>query len=89
MGVFLVILVGARLVMAPVDAHRDPLALLSLIQKYQVTTLHFVPSMLAVFENAATEILSSAQRQSLPIRRVFCSGEALPTALAKIIYRAL
>ncbi len=44
--------------MAPVDAHRDPLALLSLIQKYQVTTLHFVPSMLAVFENAATEILS-------------------------------
>ncbi|MDU5863172.1 MAG: amino acid adenylation domain-containing protein, partial [Acinetobacter sp.] len=76
-------LVGARLVMAPVDAHRDPLALLSLIQKYQITTLHFVPSMLAVFENAATEILSSAQLQSLPIRRVFCSGEALPTALAK------
>jgi len=69
--------------MAPVDAHRDPLALLSLIQKYQITTLHFVPSMLAVFENAATEILSSAQLQSLPIRRVFCSGEALPTALAK------
>ncbi|WP_151789618.1 non-ribosomal peptide synthetase [Acinetobacter nosocomialis] len=76
-------LVGARLFMAPVDAHRDPLALLSLIQKYQITTLHFVPSMLAVFENAATEILSSAQLQSLPIRRVFCSGEALPTALAK------
>ena len=27
--------------------------------------------------------MSPAQLQSLPIRRVFCSGEALPTALAK------
>ncbi|WHP06166.1 amino acid adenylation domain-containing protein [Acinetobacter corruptisaponis] len=76
-------LVGARLVMAAVDAHRDPMALLNVIQQNDITTLHFVPSMLAVFENAAIEFLTDEQRQALPLKRVFCSGEALPTALAQ------
>lgn len=75
-------LVGARLVMAPVNAHRDPLALLDTIRQQQITTLHFVPSMLAVFEQAATELLSLEQRQALPVKRIFCSGEALPSTLA-------
>ena len=75
-------LVGARLVMAPEHAHKDPLKLLDIIQKQGITTLHFVPSMLSVFENAVSTLMSAEQRRSLPLKRVFCSGEALPIALA-------
>ena len=76
-------LVGARLVMAPVDAHRDPMALLDIIQQNNITTLHFVPSMLSVFDEAVTAFLTDEQRNALPLKRVFCSGEALPTAMAQ------
>lgn len=76
-------LVGARLVMAPVDAHRDPMALLDIIQQNNITTLHFVPSMLSVFDEAVTTFLTDEQRKALPLKRVFCSGEALPTAMAQ------
>jgi len=75
-------LVGACLVMAPIDAHRDPIALLDIIQNTNITTLHFVPSMLTIFDDAVTTLLTNEQRNALPLRHVFCSGEALPTALA-------
>ncbi|RLM24495.1 non-ribosomal peptide synthetase [Brenneria alni] len=73
------LITGARLVMAPPEAHRDPDALLQLIDDYAVTTLHFVPSMLAAWVNAG------AKRQQVgctSLRRVFCSGEALSRELA-------
>ncbi|MCF3639292.1 amino acid adenylation domain-containing protein [Rhizobium sp. TRM95111] len=73
--------VGARLVMAPPDAHRDPSALIGLIERHAVTTLHFVPSMLAVFLAAAREAGPAAVCRSM--RRVFCSGEALAKGLAR------
>ncbi|NHB57257.1 amino acid adenylation domain-containing protein [Acinetobacter sp. 194] len=76
-------LTGAQLVIAPVDAHKDPIMLLDLIQHHGITTLHFVPSMLSVFETAVSEVLSENQIQALPLKRVFCSGEALTTAVAK------
>ncbi|MDJ0112296.1 AMP-binding protein, partial [Rhodococcus erythropolis] len=41
--------VGARLVIAVVDGHRDPAYLAALIASEQVTTVHFVPSMLEAF----------------------------------------
>uniref|UniRef100_UPI001E5C8AFC non-ribosomal peptide synthetase n=1 Tax=Nocardia sp. CNY236 TaxID=1169152 RepID=UPI001E5C8AFC len=41
--------VGARLVLADPDAHRDPAALARVIETEAVTVTHFVPSMLAVF----------------------------------------
>jgi amino acid adenylation domain-containing protein len=77
-------LIGARLVMAPVDAHRDPMVLLDIIQQNNITTLHFVPSMLSVFDEAVTACLTEEQRTALPLKRVFCSGEALPTAMAQV-----
>src|SRR6185312_7188598 len=43
------LLVGARLVVAAPGAHRDPARLRQTIERHGVTTLHFVPSMLAVF----------------------------------------
>lgn len=74
-------LAGARLVMAPPEAHRDPQALQALFSRYRVTTTHFVPSMLAAFVAALQDDEAVAQCASL--RRVFCSGEALPTDLCR------
>ncbi len=79
------LMVGARLVMAPPEAHRDPESLLNLIEQHQVTTLHFVPSMLAAFVTALDTPQAVAQCASL--KQVFCSGEALPTELCRLWQR--
>ena len=75
------LIVGARLVMAPPEAHRDPEALQQLFTRYQVTTTHFVPSMLAAFVAALQDEEAVAACRTL--RRVFCSGEALPVDLSR------
>ncbi|WP_410614837.1 amino acid adenylation domain-containing protein [Amycolatopsis sp. lyj-109] len=66
------LLTGATEVLARPDGHKDPAYLARLIRDRGVTTVHFVPSMLQVFlqEPAAGECVS--------LRRVLCSGEALP-----------
>ena len=71
---FLAMLAGATLVVAPPDAHRDPVAIARLIREAGITTLHFVPSMLATF-------LAAPQARGLSTRRVFVSGEALDADL--------
>ncbi|HBQ8762657.1 TPA: enterobactin non-ribosomal peptide synthetase EntF [Klebsiella quasipneumoniae] len=71
---------GARLVMAEPEAHRDPQAMQQFFAHYGVTTTHFVPSMLAAFV-ASLDADSVAACRTL--RRVFCSGEALPTDLCR------
>lgn len=66
------LMTGAQLVVARPDAHKDPTALIDAIQRYGITTVHFVPSMLRVmldhprFADCTT------------LTRVICSGEALP-----------
>ncbi|WP_061709486.1 enterobactin non-ribosomal peptide synthetase EntF [Pseudenterobacter timonensis] len=71
---------GAKLVMAEPEAHRDPLAMQHFFARYGVTTTHFVPSMLAAFVAALTPENAACCRS---LRRVFCSGEALPAALCR------
>lgn len=71
---FLPLISGATLVVAPPEAHRDPLALAGLIRAHGVTTLHFVPSMLEAF-------LAAPACHGLQLRRVFTSGEALDADL--------
>ncbi|EPY7155489.1 enterobactin non-ribosomal peptide synthetase EntF [Klebsiella variicola] len=71
---------GAQLVMAEPEAHRDPQAMQQFFARYGVTTTHFVPSMLAAFV-ASLDANSVAACRTL--RRVFCSGEALPTELCR------
>ncbi|MFF8835274.1 amino acid adenylation domain-containing protein [Streptomyces sp. NPDC015130] len=68
---------GATLVVARPEGHKDPDYLSTLIQRHSITTAHFVPSMLEAFLGAA----DVAACRSL--RRVICSGEALPTVLAE------
>ncbi|WP_051175576.1 non-ribosomal peptide synthase/polyketide synthase, partial [Nocardia exalbida] len=66
--------VGARMVLARPDGHRDPAYLARLIRAEGVTAAHFVPSMLAVFVAGEFDAPS--------LREVFCSGEALPAGVA-------
>ncbi|MBD1902823.1 non-ribosomal peptide synthetase [Trichocoleus sp. DQ-A3] len=74
---FLPLLTGASLVLAKPGGHQDSGYLVQLIAKQKITTLHFVPSMLQVF----LEELGVVKCNS--IKRVFCSGEALPFDLQK------
>ncbi|MGU3413360.1 enterobactin non-ribosomal peptide synthetase EntF [Enterobacteriaceae bacterium C34A] len=71
---------GAKLVMAEPEAHRDPQALQQFFADFGVTTTHFVPSMLAAFVASLTEDNVASCRT---LKQVFCSGEALPTALCR------
>ncbi|MDU2785894.1 MAG: AMP-binding protein, partial [Enterobacter sp.] len=71
---------GAKLVMAEPDAHRDPQAMQSFFAHYGVTTTHFVPSMLAAFVASLTPENVDCCKT---LKQVFCSGEALPTALCR------
>ncbi|WP_191062638.1 amino acid adenylation domain-containing protein, partial [Geminicoccus harenae] len=71
---FLPLISGAELVIAPPEAHKDPAWLVRIIKEQGVTTLHFVPSMLAAF-------LEEPACRGLRLRQVFCSGEELPAAL--------
>ncbi|EIC67545.1 non-ribosomal peptide synthetase [Mycobacteroides abscessus] len=72
------LLAGGRLVIAAPGAHRDPAHLHALMARQQITTAHFVPSMLTGF------IAELLQRPALPaLARVICSGEALPPELAR------
>ncbi|OJF15095.1 amino acid adenylation domain-containing protein [Couchioplanes caeruleus] len=66
---------GATLVTAEVRAHRDPQELVGVVEREAVTTLHFVPSMLALF------VEEPGLQRCTGLRRVICSGEALPPKL--------
>ncbi|CAA0105347.1 Dimodular nonribosomal peptide synthase [Starkeya nomas] len=79
---FLPLLTGACLVVAPPQAHRDPVALARIIREEAITTAHFVPSMLAAF-------LTEPSVQGLSLKRVFCSGEELPADLRDRFHRTL
>lgn len=79
---FLPLVTGGVLVMAPPEAHRDPVAIAALVRKQRVTALHFVPSMLAAF-------LAEPAVRGLAVRRVFCSGEELPAELRDRFHRVM
>ncbi|MDC9597253.1 amino acid adenylation domain-containing protein [Xenorhabdus anantnagensis] len=68
---------GASVHLLPPGAHKDPLEIIKAISTHNVTTLHFVPSMLQPFLDileAEPELVDKLTS----LRRVFTSGEALP-----------
>ncbi|MGW2602150.1 amino acid adenylation domain-containing protein [Streptomyces klenkii] len=76
---FLPLVSGAAVVLARPGGHREPDYLAELAVRSGVTTAHFVPSMLTAFTTAAEQ--DEAIRAGFAgVRRVFCSGEALPPA---------
>jgi amino acid adenylation domain-containing protein len=77
------LIAGSRLVLAKPEGHRDSAYLVEAIAKEQITTLHFVPSMLQVFlEEPSLDKCSS-------IKRVICSGEALSIDLQERFFARL
>lgn len=70
--IFWPLIVGARLVIAKPEGHRDPAYLVRTIVERAITTVHFVPSMLRSF------LSQPGVTDCVGLRRVFCSGEVLP-----------
>ncbi|MFC6081926.1 non-ribosomal peptide synthetase/MFS transporter [Sphaerisporangium aureirubrum] len=68
---------GASLVLATPGGHKDAAYLRDLFVTEGVTTVHFVPSMLAAF------LAEEEAADCRPLRRVICSGEELPADLAR------
>ena len=66
------LLAGATVVAAGPQDHRDPAAVAALLREHRITTVHFVPSVLAAFTAVA------APEDCHTLRRVLCSGETLP-----------
>ncbi len=74
---------GARLVFAAPGGHKNTEYLAGIIQKEQITLMHFVPSMLEAFlENETAAACTS-------LRQVLCSGEALTPAQAALFRKKL
>ena len=84
------LITGAQLILAPPGVHRDSVALVNLILKEKISTLHFVPSMLTSLldylalksDLKTADKLSSGDISDSNVRQVFCSGEALSPATA-------
>lgn len=73
---------GARIVLPPAGAERDPQQIAAAVRDNRVTVMHFVPSMLASFLSAI-EAGQVDAGDLASLRYVFASGEALDKPLVK------
>lgn len=73
---------GARTLLAPADAHRDPYQIAELLRDHAVTVVHFVPAMLDTFLAALP-----ADARFPALRHVVTSGEALGSPAAAELLR--
>src|ERR1041384_7957096 len=71
------LMAGATVVMAVPEGHKDVGYLEEVIEQEQVTTLHFVPSMLRTF-------LENARGECRSVKRIFSSGEELDRRSAEV-----
>lgn len=83
MGILLAVDDRRAIGRGPAGDHRDPAKLVRLIEEHGVTTLHFVPSMLQVF------LQSLPHQRCASLRRVICSGEALPVDAQNQVFARL
>ncbi|EIC29079.1 non-ribosomal peptide synthetase [Methylomicrobium album] len=70
------LMTGAKLVVAMPGEHKNSQALIDTVRQHQVTTIHFVPSMLQAFVD------TPGVETCVSLKHVICSGEALPADLA-------
>lgn len=73
--IFWPLIVGARVVIAKPEGHKDTAYVVRTVIEQGVTTMHFVPSMLRRF------LAEPGVAACTKLRQVFCSGEALPYGL--------
>ncbi len=74
---WLPLITGATCVFLPPEEHRDPALVACAIQEHGITLCHFIPSMLREF------LRRPEAGRCGSLRHVFCSGEALPVAVAR------
>ena len=74
---------GATLAIAKPEGHKDPSYLANAIKEYEVTTAHFVPSMLETFLQEPSSVSCHS------LKRVICSGEALSAKLQTEFFATL
>ncbi|SDH73476.1 amino acid adenylation domain-containing protein, partial [Pedobacter terrae] len=75
------LLTGSSLCFAEPDGHKDTAYLKNIIDVEQITTIHFVPSMLEVF-------LFDIELDDCPsLKRILCSGEALRIHHADLFHK--
>jgi amino acid adenylation domain-containing protein len=75
--IFLPLITGAQLILALPEEHKNNNYLREIINRENITILHFVPPMLKVFLDSA----DGEDFQLSKLRAVVCSGEALPKHL--------
>ncbi|WP_131823681.1 non-ribosomal peptide synthetase, partial [Mycobacterium talmoniae] len=81
--IFWPLTVGARLIIAKPEGHKDTGYLVRTVIEQSVTTAHFVPSMLRAF------LAEPAAARCVTLRRVWCGGEVLSYELAQQFLAAL
>jgi len=80
---FAPLIIGARLVVARPDGHRDPAYLVDSIIRHQVTVLQLVPSLLHM-------LLDTAEfKDCRSLRHVFCGGEAMAEDIPRRFFGTL
>ncbi|MGN7610534.1 amino acid adenylation domain-containing protein [Magnetococcales bacterium HHB-1] len=77
------LMIGAPLVIAKPDGHKDSAYLISLIQKERISIIHFVPAMLQIFMD--TPGVTACQS----LRYLLCGGESLRYELQEHIFKKL
>jgi amino acid adenylation domain-containing protein len=75
------LIVGATLVIAKPEGHKDPRYLTEIIEEKHISHLHFVPSMLSVMLSEGDWARCNS------IQKVFCSGEALSHELQSTFFK--
>ncbi|MCP5051012.1 MAG: amino acid adenylation domain-containing protein, partial [bacterium] len=78
---------GAGLGLLGPGEEKSPAAVVEAIERYNVTVMHFVPSMLSVFLEHVERVGDTKRLRGL--RRVFASGEVLPLAAVNRFNRLL
>lgn len=65
---------GASIVLPPENIYEKPLELIEIIDKYSITTIHFIPSMLNIF-------IDLYDNKNTYLKHCICSGEPLLASL--------
>lgn len=74
---------GAGLVILEPDEHKDPERLIQAVVDHDISVIHFVPSMLNIFN--ATQGVDKCRS----LKRIFCSGEVLSVSAVKKTHHLL
>lgn len=80
---FLPLMEGGTLFLIREEERGNPIYLLEILQKYQIETVHFVPSLLSVF----LKYVEKLETELNNLKHVFSSGEALSAELVKQCYQ--